>query len=86
MGEDCPAPALGGVDGGHAPLLLLLLRHPHRLLHPLCLLCSEVAVLSRAEDFLRVWIYLKSRELYGKDRSNRANLYEKIREVKGTQA
>jgi hypothetical protein len=29
---------------------------------------------------LRVWIYLNSWELYGKDRSNRANLYEKIRE------
>ncbi len=30
---------------------------------------------------LRVWIYLKSWELYGKDRSNHANLYEKIREI-----
>ncbi len=30
---------------------------------------------------MRVWIYLKSWEWYWKDRSNRANLYEKIREI-----
>jgi hypothetical protein len=30
---------------------------------------------------MRVWIYLKSWEWNGKDHSNPANLYEKIREI-----
>ncbi len=35
---------------------------------------------------MRVWIYLKSWEWYGKDRSNRANLLnEKIREINCTE-
>jgi hypothetical protein len=34
-----------------------------------------------SREVLRVWSYFKSWEWYGKDRSNRANLYEKIREI-----